>query len=40
MRYLYCHRVISGYNDNTFRPFNNTARGQLAKIVALAEELF
>ncbi|MFL5732513.1 MAG: M14 family zinc carboxypeptidase [Chloroflexia bacterium] len=35
--YLYCHRAISGYSDNTFRPGNNTTRGQLSKIVVLAE---
>jgi hypothetical protein len=34
--YLYCHAVISGYGDNTFRPGNLTTRGQLAKIVVLA----
>jgi hypothetical protein len=34
--YLYCRGVISGYSDNTFRPYNNTTRGQLAKIVVLA----
>jgi hypothetical protein len=33
--YLYCHGVISGYNDNTFRPYNNTTRGQLTKIVVI-----
>jgi hypothetical protein len=37
VRYLYCAGVISGYADNTFRPFNNTTRGQLTKIVVLAE---
>src|SRR5207249_3398112 len=37
VRYLYCHRVISGYGDGTFKPFNLTTRGQLAKIVVLAE---
>ena len=37
VEYLYCHGAISGYADNTFRPYNNTTRGQLAKIVALAE---
>lgn len=37
VRYLYCHEVISGYADNTFRPYNNTTRGQLTKIVVLAE---
>ena len=34
---MYCHGVISGYADNTFRPYNNTTRGQLSKIVVLAE---
>src|SRR6185312_10774503 len=37
VRYLYCRGVISGYADNTFRPYNLTTRGQLAKIVVLAE---
>jgi hypothetical protein len=37
VRYLYCRGVISGYADNTFRPFNNTTRGQLCKIVTLAK---
>ncbi|MFL5731755.1 MAG: S-layer homology domain-containing protein, partial [Chloroflexia bacterium] len=37
VRYLYCRGVISGYADNTFRPYNNTTRGQLCKIVTLAE---
>jgi hypothetical protein len=31
--YLACHGVISGYADGTFRPFNNTTRGQMAKII-------
>ncbi|MFL5731583.1 MAG: S-layer homology domain-containing protein [Chloroflexia bacterium] len=35
--YLYCRGAISGYADNTFRPYNNTTRGQLTKIVVLAE---
>ena len=34
---LYCRGVISGYADNTLRPYNNTTRGQLTKIVVLAE---
>ncbi len=34
--YLACRGVISGYNDGTFKPFNNTTRGQMAKIVTLA----
>jgi hypothetical protein len=37
VRYLYCRGVISGYADNTFRPYNDTTRGQLTKIVMLAE---
>ena len=37
VRYLYCRGVISGYGDGTFRPYNLTTRGQLAKIVVLAE---
>jgi hypothetical protein len=37
VRYLYCAGVISGYSDGTFRPYNNTIRGQLSKIVVLAE---
>ena len=37
VRYLYCRGAISGYSDNTFRPYANTTRGQLSKIVMLAE---
>jgi hypothetical protein len=37
VRYLYCHGAISGYGDGTFRPNNLTTRGQLCKIVVLAE---
>lgn len=36
VRYLHCHGVISGYSDGTFKPYNLTTRGQLAKIVVLA----
>jgi len=35
VRYLYCHGVISGYADGTFRPYTNTTRGQMVKIVVL-----
>jgi plastocyanin len=31
------HNVITGYADNTFRPNNDVTRGQLTKIVVLAE---
>ena len=34
--YLACRGVVSGYSDGTFRPFNNTTRGQMTKIVTLA----
>jgi len=37
VRSLACRGVISGYSDGTFRPNNNTTRGQLSKIVALAQ---
>src|SRR5262249_2891455 len=37
VQYLYCHGAISGYADGTFRPYNNTTRGQLSKIIVLAE---
>jgi hypothetical protein len=33
---LYCDGIISGYNDNTFRPNNNVTRGELTKIAANA----
>jgi hypothetical protein len=39
VRALYCAGAISGYADNTFRPYNNTTRGQVAKIVVLASGL-
>ena len=34
--WLYCHGAISGYADGTFRPYNNTSRGQTCKIVVIA----
>jgi hypothetical protein len=37
VRYLYCRGVISGYSNNTFRPYNNTTRAQLCKIIVLAK---
>jgi len=33
--YLTCHGVISGYGDGTFRPYNQTTRAQMVKIVVL-----
>jgi hypothetical protein len=35
--HLFCRGVISGYGDNTFRPYNYTTRGQLSKIVVLSQ---
>src|SRR5205823_1346730 len=35
VQYLVAHGVISGYGDCTFRPYNNTTRGQMVKIVVL-----
>ncbi|MFL5731687.1 MAG: S-layer homology domain-containing protein [Chloroflexia bacterium] len=37
VRALACQGVISGYADGTFRPYANTTRGQLCKMVVLAE---
>ena len=37
VRYLSCRGAISGYSDGTFRPYNDTTRGQLSKIVVQAE---
>ena len=33
---VYCLGAVSGYSDGTFRPFNNTTRGQLTKIIVVA----
>src|SRR5436190_980582 len=37
VRYLYGHGIIAGYADGSFRPYANTTRGQLSKMVVLAE---
>jgi len=29
----YQHQIISGYQDGSFKPYNNVTRGQLCKIV-------
>jgi hypothetical protein len=36
VRCVYCLGAVSGYADGTFRPFNNTTRGQMTKIIVLA----
>ena len=37
--YLASHSVISGYSDCTFRPYTQTTRGQMTKIVVLGFNL-
>jgi hypothetical protein len=34
----YAHGIISGYASNVFLPYNPVSRGQLSKIVVLAQE--
>lgn len=34
IRCLYCRGIISGYADNTFRPYSNVTRGQAAKMIS------
>jgi hypothetical protein len=36
IRCLVCRGIVSGYDDGTFRPFNDITRGQIAKIVSNA----
>jgi hypothetical protein len=36
IRCLYCRGILGGYADGTFRPYNPTTRGQMAKIVSNA----
>lgn len=36
VRYLVCHNAVSGYDDNTYRPYVDVTRGQLIKILVLA----
>src|SRR5207249_601992 len=35
VQYLYCHGVIGGYPDGTFRPWNAVTVGQAAKLEVL-----
>jgi hypothetical protein len=43
VQYLFCHQIISGYIEPdqtfTYRPYNNTTRGQFAKMVVGAYNL-
>jgi hypothetical protein len=36
VQWLVCNEIASGYSDGTFRPYNNTTRAQLAKMVVRA----
>jgi hypothetical protein len=33
----YSHGIIGGYGDGTFRPYNDVTRGQLSKMLVLAQ---
>jgi hypothetical protein len=37
VRYLVCSGVVSGYSDNTFRPYFSVTRAQMSKMVVLGE---
>jgi hypothetical protein len=39
VRCVYCLGAVSGYADGTFRPFNNTTRGQMSKIITIALQI-
>ena len=39
VRFIYCRGVISGYGDNTFRPYFSTTRGQMCKMIVLMYDL-
>jgi len=39
VRCVYCLGAVSGYSDGTFRPFNNTTRGQMTKIIVIALDI-
>jgi hypothetical protein len=43
VQYLFCHLVVSGYIEPdqtfTYRPYNNTTRGQFSKMIARAYSL-
>jgi hypothetical protein len=36
VNWLYCEGAITGYSDGTFRPYANTTRGQITKIIVIA----
>lgn len=38
VRWVACQNIASGYDDGTFRPYNNSTRAQFAKMVVLASQ--
>ena len=36
IEWMACHGIASGYSDGTFRPNNNSTRGQISKMIVLA----
>jgi hypothetical protein len=38
IRQIACSGIVTGYGDGTFRPQNNITRGQLVKMIVLAED--
>jgi len=36
---VYCMGAVSGYADGTFRPFNNTTRGQISKMIVVGLQI-
>jgi hypothetical protein len=38
VNWLTCQGIVSGYEDNTFRPANTATRAQIVKMVVLAHE--
>lgn len=36
--WLTCRHIVSGYPDNTFRPYNPATRAQILKMVVMGEE--
>jgi plastocyanin len=37
VNWLVSRGIVSGYSDGTFRPYNNTTRGQVTKMIVLGE---
>lgn len=37
IQYLYCMGALGGYRDGTFRPYAGASRGQISKIISIAQ---